>query len=258
MSNLTTPEEKIYYRDKLRTARYAALADAEGFAEICFAIEALGCKLLGQQGDLGKYRQILKKIAEEVPNFSYLPQKFPTLFNNFDALFQTVQMARNDAMHSGSYARHATNAAVELCVGLEEAVMQGENMLNKISDVMVKNPITVSSWQAVAQVRQLMLIHSFSFIPVYHDEKWKLISEISIVKFLHQAGSTSNRKKRLVMSISDAVATENSLTLVNAQILSSDRMISSLFNDAGNDTHTLWLVVDDGRLSGVLSPFELM
>ena len=56
------PQERIFYRDRLREARYAALADAEGFGAICFALEALGLRLLRKQAALGLYRQ---KIAEQ-------------------------------------------------------------------------------------------------------------------------------------------------------------------------------------------------
>ena len=34
-------DERIYYRDQLRAGRYAALADAEGFYSICFALGIL-------------------------------------------------------------------------------------------------------------------------------------------------------------------------------------------------------------------------
>lgn len=50
-----TPLERIFYRNLLRKARYAALANAEEFSEICFALEALGVALLGRQATLSKY-----------------------------------------------------------------------------------------------------------------------------------------------------------------------------------------------------------
>ena len=53
--------ERLYHRDKLRSARYTALADAEGFHEVCFAIEALGMRLLGKKADLGQYRGRFRK-----------------------------------------------------------------------------------------------------------------------------------------------------------------------------------------------------
>lgn len=46
-------DERLYHRDQLRAGRYAALADAEGFHEICFALEALGLRLYGEKENLG-------------------------------------------------------------------------------------------------------------------------------------------------------------------------------------------------------------
>src|SRR4051794_6122978 len=90
-----------HYRDQLRTARYAALADAEGFGEICFALEALGLRLLGEQGDLGKYENLIGFYARESPVLSDLAITRPAAFKTFPALYQTVRAARNDAMHGG-------------------------------------------------------------------------------------------------------------------------------------------------------------
>ena len=42
-------------------------------------------------------------------------------------------------MHIGAYARHATEAAIELSIGLEEALMA--NFERKVKDVMVNAPI---------------------------------------------------------------------------------------------------------------------
>ena len=175
--NPLEPPERLFYRDRLRNARYAALADAEGFQEICFAVESLGMRLLEQESTLHNYQPRVKEIALASPSLSALPEIFPMFFTRFDSLYDIVRRARNDAMHIGSYARHATSAAVELCIGLEEAVMIGPEKLNRVSDFMVKTPVTIELWQPVAHARQLMLMHSFSFVPVFHDNKWKLLSE---------------------------------------------------------------------------------
>jgi hypothetical protein len=55
--------ECIHYRDELRAARYSALADAEGFPEICYALESLGLRLLGKKGSLKDYEKKLSEIA---------------------------------------------------------------------------------------------------------------------------------------------------------------------------------------------------
>jgi CBS domain-containing protein len=79
-------------------------------------------------------------------------------------------------MHTGVYARHATNAAIELCIGLEEALMVEQQIPREVvADFMVKAPVIVEPWQPVAHARQLMLMHSFSFLPVFLGA-WKLVS----------------------------------------------------------------------------------
>lgn len=116
--------ESRHYRDQLRAARYAALADAEGFEAICFALEALGLRLLGEQGDLGKYEDRIGFYARLSPVLNELAKTRPSGFKPFEDLYQSVRTARNDAMHKEAYARHATEAAMQLCIGRHAVTMQ--------------------------------------------------------------------------------------------------------------------------------------
>jgi hypothetical protein len=182
-----TAAERLYHRDELRAARYSALADSEGFLSICFALESLGLRLHGKKADLGTYRSKLKQIAKESIVLTELTSRFPDTFTQFDALYELVRTARNDAMHSGVYARHATAAAVELCIGLEEAVMKETHLQRRlVKHFMVKSPVSVEPWQPVALARQLMLTHSFSFLPVKVGT-WKLVSETSMARYIQFA-----------------------------------------------------------------------
>jgi predicted transcriptional regulator len=71
-------------------------------------------------------------------------------------------------MHSGVYARHATESGIALCIGLEEALMVEQQIVRtRVDDFMVRSAVVVHPWQPVAYARQLMLMHSFSFLPVY-------------------------------------------------------------------------------------------
>lgn len=249
--------ERLYYRDRLRAARYAALADAEGFGEICFAVEALGLHLLGKEADMGKYEESIRHLSNNSIVLSDLSIKFPCYFKRFDALYDTVRLARNDAMHTGVYARHATTAAIELCIGLEEALMN-DTFRKAVEDFMVKAPVSVESWQPVAHARQLMLMHSFSFLPVRIEEKWKLVSEVSMAKYLSSATSASEKKQLLATTIH--AASTQKLELIDAQVTQPSAMVSGILaNTKVGVSQTLWLVVDDhDQLAGVLSPFELM
>lgn len=118
--------ELVHYRDRLRAARYAALADAESFGEICFVIEALGLRLFNKLGSMATYETCIKSYAIKSPLFAHLVTECPEHFTKFESLYETLRIARNDAMHTGAYARHATEAAIELCIGLEDALMISE------------------------------------------------------------------------------------------------------------------------------------
>jgi hypothetical protein len=247
--------ERLHYRDQLRAARYAALADAEGFSEICFAVEAIGLRLRGKRGDMGSYKPHIRGLSADSLVLSDLSRQFPCYFTRFDALYETVRLARNDAMHTGVYARHVTSTAVELCIGLEEALMKEQDIPRKTAaDFMVKTPVALESWQPVAHARQLMLMHSFSFLPVLM-EKWKLISEVSMAKYLNNGASNN-----VLLATRIEVASTQGLELIDAQVIQSSAIVSEILANVDvGDSPTLWLVVDDrNRLAGVLSPFELM
>lgn len=247
--------ERLHYRDQLRAARYLALADAEGFGAICFAIEAIGLRLLGNKEDMGRYEPKLRELANKSVVLNDLSNDFPVSFTRFDALYATVRRARNDAMHTGVYARHATLAAIELAIGIEEALMKEQEVpRRKVADFMVKSPVSVELWQPVAHARQLMLMHSFSFLPIY-QERWKLLSEISMVKYLN-----SGQKWKKLLGTSIAIASQEGLTLIDAKVVGWNEDVESVLAavDLPN-SQTLWLVEERrGVLAGVLSPFELM
>jgi hypothetical protein len=251
--------ECLHYRDQMRAARYAALADAEGFGAICFALEALGLRLLGQQGDLGAYEERIGSYARMSPLLNELARESPSRFKNYNALYRTVRTARNDAMHIGAYARHATEAAIELCIGLEEALMV--DVQRTVGNVMVKSPIVIECWQPVAQARQLMLMHSFSFLPVRLAENWWLVSELGLAKFLNVG--RAEKLARLGMTIETATANGmHAIQIEDRLLLSATMTIDEVLTAAEvKDGPMLWLVIEADRkkrLAGVLSPFELM
>ncbi|WP_186251052.1 hypothetical protein [Burkholderia gladioli] len=254
-----TWDERLHYRDRLRAARYAALADAEAFSEICFVIEAIGLRLSDKEENMGKYIARIRDIANDSIILTNLPDIFPSLFTRFDALYRAVQAARNDVAHSGVYARHVTAAAIELSIGLEEGVMrEQEQARTKVKDFMVRGAVTVKPWQPVAYARQLMLTHSFTFLPVNIDGCWKLLSEVSMAKFLPRGGD--RRKKALACSIEEAATLgDGRLLLVDAQLVGPEDDVAELLQSVNPNGATLWLVEDGhGGLDGVLSPFELM
>ena len=251
-------ESALYFRDKLREARYLALADAEGFPQICYAVESLGSYLKGEGHGLGDYYPELKAQIKNSDCLSKVASEFPGLFAEFDALYATLKDARNDAMHSGVYARHAAEAGINLCLMLEEALLVKIER-TKVSDFMVRNPVCVESWHPVAFARQLMLTHSFSFLPVKVGQEWKLLSEVAMAAYIFPH-SNNKRREYLNKSIIEANSSGEDkfrLALDDTVPLGLNSKITSVF-ERKERRHSLWVVVDEGRLVGVLSPFELM
>ena len=248
-------DERLHYRDRFRAARYAALADSEGFSEMCFAMEALGLRLSEKEGTLNSYHEKLRPLAQDSTVLSELTAIFPTLFTTFDALYTTVKRARNDVMHTGVYARHATKAAIELCIGLEEGLMKEQTTRRtSVADFMVKEPVILQPWQPVAYARQLMLTHSFTYLPVYIGG-WHLVSEIAMVQYLHSSG---NRPYSLAKSIEEAHGEGLRLT-PTAPVNSEDNVAELLAAAQEGDSPMLWLVADQHNgICGVLTPYELM
>jgi hypothetical protein len=249
-------EECRHYRDLLRSARYAALANSEDFDKICFALESLGLHLLGSRGNLGKYKDYINRYAIS-PHYLHNQSKLKST-KRFDDLYTIVREARNDNMHTGVYARHATAAAIELCIIIEEGLMK--NVKKTIGSIMINSPITVENWQPLARARILMLMHSFSYLPVWYNNDWWLLSELSLARFLIKAG---NREKLLGMTISEATNHQPKLELVKQSILHSpDTTIDELlFKCESTEAPYLWLVTDSQRrecLIGILTPFDLI
>ncbi|MGE0097538.1 MAG: hypothetical protein AB7S86_04245 [Hydrogenophaga sp.] len=150
---------------------------------------------------------------------------------------------------------------MELCIGLEEALMSG--VKRTVGSVMVKSPITVEPWQPVAHARQLMLMHSFSYLPLWLTDQWWLLSELGLAKFLN--ASQNKKHIRLGLTIEQAIHHQPKLQLLpvpNIKLLTHERPTEELLQLAADgEGPTLWLVIEDGRinhLAGVLSPFELM
>ena len=58
----------VFYLNELRSARNAALADAEGFQAVIHSLELMGQQLAGEiRSGLGNYKDELKCLADASP-----------------------------------------------------------------------------------------------------------------------------------------------------------------------------------------------
>jgi hypothetical protein len=187
-------DKERYCRDELRTARAAVLRQAEALPEMLFALERVGATVAGKVRTLEGYRKKLTEVGTRSPLAELIPRQHPVLHIGFTALYNLVQTARNEAMHQGAYARHLAQHAVELSLILEDAFM---NRSNRISDYMVKSPVCAEPWQPISLIRQQMLTNSFSFLPVFLGDGWRLVSDYGIATMLRSVSNDGERAKRL-------------------------------------------------------------
>lgn len=253
---------KVYFRDQFRKARDAALRDAEGFQEVLFALEKFGAYLTKdienkRNPGLGSYTYPIWKKALDSPLAEDIPERCQSWHVRFSKLYDLVREARNDALHQGALARHLTNSAIQLALVLEDALMRDCEMAG---DYMVREPVCASLWQPLSFIRQQMLAHSFTYLPVLRTDKqplcWFLVSDYLIAQYLRK-GERKKRKERLAKTLEDAV--NDGLDLGKpAETCCCNTPVSKVLKKCKGKPV---LVVEKGkpeRLLSILTPFDLL
>ena len=187
-------EAALHFRDQLREARADALRDAEAQPKIILTVERLGAYLLGRITNLGKYQDVIAKLAEYSPMATDVPSSLPELHTAFAKKYQMIRRGRNAAVHEGAFARHLTANAVELALVLEEAIMHDSY---QVGDFMVRNPVCAYLWQPLSFIRQTMPANSFSYLPVATGDEgrpvWQVISDSRLARYLSSTAVVSHR-----------------------------------------------------------------
>lgn len=248
--------ELRHYACELRSARATALADAEGFDEILFAVERLGARLSGKVGTLGSYKDDLLALVAASSPASIDDDQRPAF--HFERLLELVTRGRNDALHQGAVARSLTGHCVDLALALEEALMKAAW---SVSDFMVDAPLVAQLHETVASVRRSLLRNAYSYLPLRAETGWVLVSDLEVAKFLR--GSTDHDKKlqRLAMTL-DAARADSEQPLKWEPVTTfcgPAEPIAGLVERLSSQP--VLVTVDgkpDSRLLGLLTPFDLL
>ena len=247
-------EQRVYFRNMFREARAAALADAEGFQEILFAIERLGCLLLGRQGDLGVYEdRILAFLAEN--GVTVAASSGNGVHSSIRTLYGLVRDARNSALHQGAFARQLTTHSTELALAIESALTHS---MSQIGDYAVLHPICASAWHPVRFVRQTMLANSFSFLPINvgtdSAPDWQLISDVALASYIRKPG-TPPVKDRLQQPVGDVIRAAW-ISPVQPYTCATTTDV----HEALSCCHgiPILVVAPGGALLGIATPFDLL
>jgi hypothetical protein len=222
------------------------MKDGEEYDGILHAIERLGCAMTHKIGDLGKYRPEILGLAQPI-----LPLKqHCEWYIPIDRLYDLVRNGRNDAFHQGAQARHLTTHAIELALMLEDVLMEKANV-STIGDYMVRGPVCASLWQPISFIRQQMLIESFSYLPLWKEEKWHLISDGAVAIYL-----LTDRKSRLADTVEEAI--NKGLTIESASIHYCDDLVTNVFQAAHTAPMLICRKECISDLIGIVTAFDLL
>jgi CBS-domain-containing membrane protein len=155
-------------------------------------------------------------------------------------------------MHVGARARHLTTHAIDICLVLEDALQTG---LERISDFMVTDLVSVEHWQPVSWARQRMLESSFTYLPIRPDNErdlaaWRMVGDWQLAVFL---ADPELRAELLSCKIDEAI----SKGLNTSPIVSVDAStkVAEIRTDLGPAP---LLVVSDGRVIGLVTAFDVL
>ena len=261
-------EKAIYFRNKLRAARDAALRDSEGYQQVLFAVEQLGQQYWGTDNKGKLTKNTLSKLKSDFASFVGSFHPFagkPDWDSRFCERYDTVKKGRDDAMHVGAVARILTDCCVKLAITLEDALM-GNIAEPRIRDYMVSNPVRTYGWQRIALIRQTMLASSFSYLPFCkEDGQWYMVSADAICQYLLSANNDDRRKYRLARTLCEAEDdSECRLTTTLARHACPDDNVQCVLGKIVGDESVLVTRmekegdVEKEQLVGMLNAFDLM
>ena len=260
-----TPESALTFRNEFREARLKVLANAENYQELLFVLERLGTHLAGKNVGLAKAKPHIVELVEHGA-LNGEPAAYDTGELRASELYDLVRHARNDAMHEGTFARNLAVHLVRLGVMLEDALVSKADR-RKAKHYMMREPVTAKPWEPIAFVRQKMLVHSFSHLPVRIDGSWKIISDHGIAVYLWQTcGGDGCVKKKLQERLDCAVEKKmlkvRCAIIVKPEDLMCDVVTKHEENIRRGDPILVAADLKDGKkktlLVGILTPFDLL
>jgi CBS domain-containing protein len=138
-----------------------------------------------------------------------------------------------------------------------------------VGDVMVRNPVVAEKWHRVDHVRREMLANSFSSLPIFIEEKWWLITDAAVMRFIRTDTDTQSKLDRKMASTIEVAITEyDGIELVEANCsLSNDQtsnVVEKFFGDRQGRNSFPVLVIEEGvnnrasRIVGILTSFDLL
>ena len=239
----------------MQKARYQVLVDGENWLEIAQAIEAVG-NAIAMEKEVGKGLGKLKKSLQQFvkkchPTTGQEKEKVERgpFESTFENLLAEVIEARNQEAHTGAAARAAARIATVAGIYLEDALMAASGAeKDGVKAYIQTEVVRAYKWQRLGECRRLMLIHSFSYLPVKIGNEWKILADADLAKYLADKGPDGRKQ-----TVEDAK--KNGLKIKKAdEVKSAYSKLRALEIMKGKAA----VVMREGDLVGIITPFDLL
>ena len=259
-----THKSALTFRDAFREARLKVLANAENYQELLFVLERLGTHLAGKHVGLAEAKPRIMELVKHGA-LKGEPAASDTGELRASELYDLVRHARNDAMHEGTFARNLAVHLVRLGVMLEDALVNKADR-RKAKHYMMREPVTAEPWEPIAFVRQKMLVHSFSHLPVRIGDSWKIISDHGIAVYLWQDDGADSVREKLQRRL-DCAVKKGMLKVRCAVVVKPEDMMCGVVTEHEQDIRRgdpILVEADikndmkETLLVGILTPFDLL
>ena len=246
--------ERLFHLRAFRQARVGLLDDAEAYLPVFVCLENLG-RRLHEGGNAAPpfVNGLVEPLVDFLAPFAYVFLSASDSKNHVESLLKRLAHARNDAVHSGAYARHLGTGCLAVSLIAEEALSKN---MNTVSDFMAGDVAVAEGWQPLSFARQIMLKNSFTWLPVYFDKKWQLLSAQAVLKALGQ--SQGNERARVLNTSIDELMSSGNLELCPATKIKNHESADAARKILSDNSEPLLVIDAAGHLVGIVMAFDLL
>ncbi len=252
-------KECLHLRKRLQEARYKVLEDGENWLAIVQAIEAVGKAIVLFQTKpkaLAKNRvnglgDLQKPLQDFVKKYHPTASQEEVDFEDFKDLLEEVREVRNAEVHTGSASRAAAKMATTVGIYLEDTLMAASGAEKNVKAYIQKDVVRAYTWQNLDECRRQMLIHSFSYLPIKVKNRWKMLSDANLAKYLADQNSNELWKQRVECARQKGLKVEPA-----KEVKQTDSKKCALKKMDGKAA-----IVTEGEnkdLVGIITPFDLL
>ena len=251
-------KECLHLRKRLQEERYKVLEDGENWLTIVQAIEAVGKAIvLSQTKPTALAKKRVNGLGDLIePLQEFVKKHHPTASQeeeDFKDLLEEVRQVRNAEVHTGASARAAAKMATTVGIYLEDTLMAASGAEKNVKAYIQKDVVRAYTWQNLDECRRQMLIHSFSYLPIKVKNRWKMLSDANLAKYLADQNSNELWKQRVECARQKGLKVEPA-----KEVKQTDSKKCALKKMDGKAA-----IVTEGKgknkdLVGIITPFDLL